>query len=108
VDASSFPGKAFEMTFEMPEKDVGIMTFNKCVSVEQWEASSTGTNPAAYSRFCSLNTADLTLNVYDECIENVFSNTGQIQLSNRYWPSSEGIFCCLYADQTAGASTDSG
>jgi hypothetical protein len=38
VDASSFPGKAFDLTFEMPEPDVGIMTFNKCVSVEQWEA----------------------------------------------------------------------
>ena len=38
IDASSFPGKAFEMTFEMPEPDVGIMTFNKCVQVDQWEA----------------------------------------------------------------------
>ncbi|MGB7050435.1 MAG: hypothetical protein WBG41_02600 [Acidimicrobiales bacterium] len=38
VDATSFPGKAFEMTFEMPEEDVGIFTFNKCVSVDQWEA----------------------------------------------------------------------
>jgi len=38
VDATSFPGKAFEMTFEMPEEDVGIFTFNKCISVDQWEA----------------------------------------------------------------------
>jgi hypothetical protein len=38
VDATSFPGKAFELTFEMPEEDVGIFTFNKCVSVDQWEA----------------------------------------------------------------------
>ena len=38
VDATSFPGKAFEMTFEMPEKEVGVFTFNKCVSVDQWEA----------------------------------------------------------------------
>ena len=38
VDASSFPGKAFEMTFDMPEPDVGIMTFNKCIQVDQWEA----------------------------------------------------------------------
>ena len=38
VDASSFPGKAFELTFEMPEPDVGIMTFNKCISVDQWES----------------------------------------------------------------------
>ncbi|HEV2310683.1 MAG TPA: hypothetical protein VGU73_09175, partial [Acidimicrobiia bacterium] len=38
VDASSFPGKAFDMTFEMPEADVGIMTFNKCIQVEQWES----------------------------------------------------------------------
>jgi hypothetical protein len=38
IDATSFPGKAFEMTFEMPEEEVGIFTFNKCVSVDQWEA----------------------------------------------------------------------
>jgi hypothetical protein len=38
VDATSFPGKAFEMTFVMPEEEVGIFTFNKCVSVDQWEA----------------------------------------------------------------------
>ena len=38
VDATSFPGKAFELTFEMPEHEVGIFTFNKCVSVDQWEA----------------------------------------------------------------------
>lgn len=38
VDASSFPGKAFDLTFEMPEADVGIMTFNKCIQVDQWEA----------------------------------------------------------------------
>ena len=38
IDASSFPGKAFEMTFEMPQPDVGIMTFNKCIQVDQWEA----------------------------------------------------------------------
>lgn len=38
VDATSFPGKAFEMTFEMPDEDVGIMTFNKCCAADQWEA----------------------------------------------------------------------
>ena len=38
IDASSFPGKAFELTFEMPEPDVGIMTFNKCIQVDQWES----------------------------------------------------------------------
>jgi len=38
VDASSFPGKAFDLTFEMPEPDVGIMTFNKCIQVDQWES----------------------------------------------------------------------
>ena len=38
IDATSFPGKAFELSFEMPEEEVGIFTFNKCVSVDQWEA----------------------------------------------------------------------
>ena len=31
------PGKAFDLSFEMPEPDVGIMTFNRCVAVDQWE-----------------------------------------------------------------------
>ena len=38
IDATSMPGKAFELTFEMPEADVGIMTFNKCCAPDQWEA----------------------------------------------------------------------
>jgi hypothetical protein len=38
IDATSFPGKAFEMTFEMPEKEVGYMSFLKCCAVDQWEA----------------------------------------------------------------------
>ncbi len=38
VDATALPGKAFDLSFEMPEPDVGIMTFNRCVAVNQWEA----------------------------------------------------------------------
>jgi hypothetical protein len=38
VDATALPGKAFDLSFEMPEPDVGIMTFNRCVAVDQWEA----------------------------------------------------------------------
>ncbi len=38
IDSTSFPGKAFELTFEMPEPDVGIMTFNRCCAPDQWEA----------------------------------------------------------------------
>ena len=38
VDATALPGKAFDLTFEMPEPDVGIMTFNRCVAVDQWES----------------------------------------------------------------------
>ena len=37
MDATAMPGKAFDLTFEMPEPDVGIMTFNRCVAVDQWE-----------------------------------------------------------------------
>ena len=37
MDATALPGKAFDLTFEMPESDVGIMTFNRCVAVDQWE-----------------------------------------------------------------------
>jgi hypothetical protein len=38
VDATAMPGKAFDLSFEMPESDVGIMTFNRCVAADQWEA----------------------------------------------------------------------
>jgi hypothetical protein len=38
LDATAMPGKAFDCTFEMPEPDVGILTFNRCVAVDQWEA----------------------------------------------------------------------
>jgi hypothetical protein len=37
VDATAMPGKAFDLSFEMPEEEVGIMTFNRCVAVDQWE-----------------------------------------------------------------------
>jgi hypothetical protein len=37
MDATALPGKAFDLQFEMPEPDVGIMTFNRCVAVDQWE-----------------------------------------------------------------------
>jgi hypothetical protein len=38
LDATALPGKAFDLSFEMPAPDVGIMTFNRCVAVDQWEA----------------------------------------------------------------------
>jgi hypothetical protein len=38
VDATAMPGKAFDVSFEMPEPEVGIMTFNRCVAADQWEA----------------------------------------------------------------------
>lgn len=37
MDATSMPGKAFDLSFDMPEPDVGIMTFNRCVAADQWE-----------------------------------------------------------------------
>jgi hypothetical protein len=38
LDATAMPGKAFDVSFEMPEPDVGIMQFNRCVAADQWEA----------------------------------------------------------------------
>lgn len=38
IDATALPGKAFDCTFEMPDPDVGVLTFNRCVAVDQWEA----------------------------------------------------------------------
>jgi hypothetical protein len=37
VDVTAMPGKAFDLSFEMPEPEVGIMTFNRCVAADQWE-----------------------------------------------------------------------
>jgi hypothetical protein len=37
LDATAMPGKAFDVSFEMPEEEVGIMTFNRCVAADQWE-----------------------------------------------------------------------
>jgi hypothetical protein len=37
IDATAMPGKAFDLSFEMPEPEVGIMTFNRCVAADQWE-----------------------------------------------------------------------
>jgi hypothetical protein len=37
LDATAMPGKAFDVSFEMPEDEVGIMTFNRCVAADQWE-----------------------------------------------------------------------
>ena len=38
LDATALPGKAFDLSFEVPEPEVGIMTFNRCVAVDQWES----------------------------------------------------------------------
>jgi hypothetical protein len=38
IDSSAMPGKAFDLTFEMPEPDVGIMTFNRCAAPTMFEA----------------------------------------------------------------------
>ncbi len=38
MDATAMPGKAFDCVFEMPEPDVGVLTFNRCVAADQWEA----------------------------------------------------------------------
>lgn len=38
LDATAMPGKAFDVSFEMPSPDVGIMQFNRCVAADQWEA----------------------------------------------------------------------
>lgn len=38
IDPSAYPGKKFDLVFEMPEPDVGVMTFNKCAAPMMWEA----------------------------------------------------------------------
>ena len=38
IDSSAMPGKGFDLHFEMPEPDVGIMQFNKCAAPTMFEA----------------------------------------------------------------------
>src|SRR5271166_3573692 len=71
-------------------------------------SSSTGTKPAADTRFRSSNTADSELNVCDDCTGNAFRNRDDLDFDNRYCPSSGGIFAVhtpIIADRP---STDSG
>jgi hypothetical protein len=55
-------------------------------------SSNTGTNPAADTKFCSSNTAEPAVNVYDECTENAFRSRDDFDFDNRYCPSWGGIF----------------
>ena len=71
-------------------------------------SSSTGTNPAADTRFCSSNTADPAVNVYDECTENAFPDAGQITTSALVLSQFRRHFRCSHADHITGPSTDSG
>jgi hypothetical protein len=38
IDSSAMPGKAFDLSFEMPEPEVGLMTFNRCAAPTMFEA----------------------------------------------------------------------
>ena len=53
--------------------------------------SSTGTNPAADTRFRSSNTADPTVNVYDDCTENAFPSSGQNDVTTRIFPAQKAF-----------------
>src|SRR5262245_6960342 len=70
---------------------------SNCESPACSASSSTGTNPAADTKFRSSNTADPRVNVYDECIENAFLSSGRTRFQHSYCPSSEGIFAYLHA-----------
>lgn len=38
IDASALPGRGFDLHFDMPEPDVGLMTFNRCAAPGMFEA----------------------------------------------------------------------
>jgi hypothetical protein len=67
-----------------------------------------GTKPAADTRFGSSNTADPTAKVCDDCTGNAFRNSDVFDVSNRYCPSSGGIFAVHTPITKDRASTDSG
>ena len=70
--------------------------------------SSTGTKPAADTRFGSSNTADPTVNVCDDCTGNAFRTRDDYDLRNRYCPSSGGILAVHTPITKDQPSTDSG
>ena len=70
-------------------------------------SSSTGTKPAADTRFCSSNTADPTSNVYDDCTENAFRRTGRSRPTNHVLSQFRRHFRCSHADHCHRSSTDS-
>jgi hypothetical protein len=53
--------------------------------------SSTGTKPAADTRFGSSNTADPTANVCDDCTGNAFRNRDDVDFDNRYFSVQEAF-----------------
>ena len=67
-----------------------------------------GTKPAADTRFGSSNTADPTAKVCDDCTGNAFRNSDVFDFSNRYCPSSGGIFAVHTPITKDRPSTDSG
>ena len=71
-------------------------------------SSMIGTKPAADTRFGSSNTADPTVNVCDDCTGNAFRNRDDYDFSNRYCPSSGGIFAVHTPITKDRPSTDSG
>ena len=50
TDFTALPGKYYDVTFEMPSKDRGIMTFNRCVAVDI--AEQLGTDGEFLYRVC--------------------------------------------------------
>ena len=62
-------------------------------------SSSTGTNPAADTRFCSSNTADPTVNLCDDCTENAFPNAGQTRPQQSLLSQFRRHFHCSHADR---------
>ena len=70
-------------------------------------SSSTGTKPAADTRFRSSNTADPTSNVCDDCTENAF-HAPTIETYQSRLSQFRRHFRCSHADHPADCSTDRG
>ncbi len=71
-------------------------------------SSMIGTKPAADTRFGSSNAADPTAKVCDDCTGNTFRTRDVFDFSNRYCPSSGGIFAVHTPITKDRPSTDSG
>jgi hypothetical protein len=69
IDMNTQPGDHFDVIFEMPSKDRGIVTYNRCPVVEEYEASGkTDRLPGVCKKTCAIGLKNMAA-LYNEDID---------------------------------------